>query len=95
MPKKKKKREPRPAPMGPPKAIKDFAKSYRCSHCHSRVTEIVQSSSRMFRVMVAHDNGCPVLTGTLPDVPDAVRAAMATGHIARVIGGPNSGAPVD
>ncbi len=91
MPGNKRPRKPRPAPSGPPKVIKDFAKSYECSHCHSRVTEIVKHPSGIYQVMVGHDESCPVLRGVLSDMPDTVRAAVATGRASRVMGDPNGG----
>jgi hypothetical protein len=91
MPGNKKPRKPRPAPSGPPKVIKDFAKNYVCGHCRSRVAEVAQDASGIYHVRVFHDNGCPVLSGALTDMPDMVRAAIATGHVATVIGDPDNG----
>lgn len=79
MSKKKRPRKPKPAQNGPPKVIKDFAQSYKCSHCRSTVDGIVKDPSGFYRLMVRHDDSCPVLRGTLSDVPDAFRAAAATG----------------
>lgn len=92
MPKRKRPRKPKPAPQGPPKAIKDFADSYECSHCHSQVDGIVRdASSGFYRLMVCHDHNCPVLRGVLPDMPDAVRAAVAAGGVTGVIADPTGG----
>jgi hypothetical protein len=95
MPKKKRPRKPKPAPIGPPKAIKDFADSYRCSHCRSNVDGIVKDPSGFYRLMVCHDYSCPVLRGTLTDMPDAVRAAVAVGNPAMVIDDPLDGGAAD
>jgi hypothetical protein len=92
MPGNKKPRKPRPAPSGPPKSIIKFAQNYKCSHCRSRVAELTQDASGIYHVRVGHDGTCPVLRGVLSDVPDTVRAAIATGHVSRVIDDdPNNG----
>lgn len=91
MPGNKKPRKSRPAPSGPPKVIKEFARNYECGHCRSHVTDIFRDVSGIYHVMVGHDDGCPVLSGVLTDVPDALRAAMATGRASRVVGDPNGG----
>lgn len=91
MPGKKKPRKPKPAPSGPPKAVKDYAKAYRCSHCRSRVDAVVCAAPGVYRMLIGHDESCPVLRGTLTDAHDAVRAALATGRSARVISDPMDG----
>jgi hypothetical protein len=85
MPKKKRPRKPLPAPSGPPKAIKEFARRYVCSHCRSLVDGITRDPSGIYRLMVRHDDSCPVLRGTLSDVPDTFRAAVAAGGATGVI----------
>lgn len=85
MPKKKKKRKAGPAPSGPPKAVKDYAKAYRCSHCRSRVDGVYRDALGVYRMLIGHDESCPVLRGVLTDAHDAIRAAVATGRKARLI----------
>lgn len=91
MPKKNRPRKPKPAPSGPPKSVKEFARQYRCSHCRSSVDGITKDPSGMWRMTVCHDASCPVLRGTLTDVPDTFRAAVATGGMTGVITGPLGG----
>lgn len=95
MPGNKRPRKPKPAPQRPPKAIKEFADSYECSHCRSLVDGIVRDPSGFYRLMVRHDDSCPVLRGNLSDMHDAVRAAVATGRSAMVIADPLSGGESD
>ncbi|GAA2657493.1 hypothetical protein GCM10010307_72290 [Streptomyces vastus] len=85
MPKKKKPRKPLPAPKGPPKAIKDYARNYKCSHCNSRVNGVTRDPSGIYHMNVGHDDTCPVLRGALTDVPDAIRAALAAGRLPTVL----------
>jgi hypothetical protein len=87
MPKKRKPRKPAKPLSGPPKAIKDFAAQYKCSHCNSQVDGLTRDPSGIYRLAVSHDDSCPVLRGVLPDVPDAVRAALTAGRGAMVITG--------
>jgi hypothetical protein len=92
MPGNKRPRKPKPAnPIGPPKSIKEFARQYRCSHCHSHVDGIVKDPSGIWRMMICHSASCPVLRGTLTDVPDTLRAAVAAGGVTGVIAGPFGG----
>lgn len=86
MPKKRRPRKPAKPPSGPPKAIKDFAAKYVCSHCNSRVDGLTRDPSGIYRVAVTHDSSCPVLRGTITDMHDAVRAAVATGGTTGVMG---------
>lgn len=86
MPKKRRPRKPAKPPSGPPKAITEFARKYVCSHCRSNVDGIVRDPSGIWRMMIAHDDSCPVLRGTITDMFDAVRAAAATGGIMGVMG---------
>ncbi len=86
MPKKKRPRKPTKPPSGPQKAIRDFAAQYKCSHCNSRVDGLTRDATTgIYRVAICHDDSCPVLRGTLTDMHDAVRAALAAGQIAGVI----------
>lgn len=91
MPKRNRPRKPVPAPSGPPKVLKEFARKYRCSHCRSSVDGIVKDPSGIWRMMIGHDGTCPVLRGTLTDLYDTVRAAVAAGGVTGVITGPFGG----
>lgn len=84
MPKKKKHRGSRPAPPGPPRALKEYAANYRCSHCNSRVSGLSRDALGIYHLSISHDDSCPVLRGTLTDMPDAIRAATTTGRCARL-----------
>ncbi len=93
MPKKHKKRKGvnGPRQSAPPKAVRELAKNYKCSHCNSRVEGIFRDSRGMQHLHIAHDATCPVLRGTITDVHDAIRAAIAAGRVARVIPGDANG----
>lgn len=62
-------------------ALMDMADAYRCGHCHSHVSTGYNTATGLDTVWAAHDDGCPVLLGTLSDVPDALRAANAVGAL--------------
>jgi hypothetical protein len=85
MPKKRRPRKPAKPLSGPPKSIKDFAAQYKCSHCNSRVDGLTRDTTGIYHVAICHDDSCPVLRGTLTDIHDAIRAALAAGRIAGVI----------
>lgn len=68
-----------------------FAEKYQCSHCNSRVEGIFLDSRGAQHLHVSHDATCPVLRGTVTDMHDAIRAAIATGRVARVIPGDTNG----
>ncbi|WP_210587127.1 hypothetical protein [Streptomyces sp. GESEQ-35] len=53
-----------------------LADAYECGHCNStaRVTKDERGISHLW---ISHDDGCPVLAGTLPAAPDLARAADA------------------
>ena len=53
-----------------------IAANYQCGHCHSDPARLTQDEHGVWHVAIAHGDGCPVLTGALSDVPDAVRAAV-------------------
>lgn len=93
MPKKRRKRKRGngPCQSKPPKAVQELAENYKCSHCNSRVEGIFRDSRGMQHLHIAHDETCPVLRGTVTDMHDAIRAANATGRVARVISGDSNG----
>lgn len=59
------------------KTVAETAAAYRCGHCHSETTYRIADG--FGRINIAHDDGCPVLAGTVSDLPDAMRAGQATG----------------
>lgn len=63
----------------PTTAARKLARSYECGHCRSEVTGVRRDEYGIDRISVVHDDGCPVLAGTLPDTPDAFRAAVRAG----------------
>jgi hypothetical protein len=58
-----------------PQAI---AAAYSCGHCNSE-TSTRTDEAGLVRIVINHDDGCPVLTGVLPSAPDVVRALV--GHV--------------
>lgn len=54
-----------------------LAAFYRCGHCTSD-TEARTDDHGIVHVVVHHDDGCPVLTGTLSAAPDTLRALNQT-----------------
>lgn len=53
-----------------------IAANYRCGHCDSDPARLSQDEDGIWHVGIPHDDGCPVLTGALSDIPDAVRAVV-------------------
>ncbi|MFF5004108.1 hypothetical protein ACFY3G_14835 [Streptomyces phaeochromogenes] len=51
-----------------------IAATYQCGHCNSE-TGTRTDDLGIVHVVVHHDDGCPVLNGTLSAAPDAARAA--------------------
>jgi hypothetical protein len=49
------------------------ATRYRCSHCNSDAA-LVLDAPKAYRLRVEHDDGCPVQSGAVSDVPDMLRA---------------------
>jgi hypothetical protein len=60
-------------------AAMTYADAYRCGHCHSEVSLRAPAPDGIDHIDVAHDAGCPVLNGALPDLPDSLRAAVQAG----------------
>jgi len=58
-----------------------LADAYRCGHCRSEVSTGYDVVTGTDKVRVSHDHYRPVLTGTLSDVPDMLRAADAVGGL--------------
>jgi len=52
-----------------------IAAAYACGHCNS--TTELRTINGTTHVAIHHDDGCPVLEGTLTAAPDALRAATA------------------
>lgn len=53
------------------------AANYQCGHCNS-VTDVREDQYGITHLITQHDDGCPVLTGTLSTIPDTVRAVMGS-----------------
>lgn len=52
-----------------------LAANYQCGHCCSDTALGADPDTGGSRLEIRHDDGCPVLTGVLSALPDAVRAA--------------------
>ncbi|MFD5078053.1 hypothetical protein [Streptomyces sp. NPDC058371] len=63
-------RRERPEPMAA-----RLASAYECGHCNS-TTRTTKDERGINHLWISHDDGCPVLAGTLPSAPDMVRAAQ-------------------
>lgn len=61
----------------PPSSVQALAANYRCSHCNSDPPQLTQDESGIWHLGIAHDDGCPVLKGTISALPDAARAATS------------------
>ncbi|MER6252902.1 hypothetical protein ABT224_16230 [Streptomyces sp. NPDC001584] len=59
---------------GPAAAIDRLLADYRCGHCNSE-TEPWTDDKGNRHLNIRHDDGCPVLEGTLSSLPDTLRAA--------------------
>ncbi|MEU0671597.1 hypothetical protein ABZ330_01655 [Streptomyces sp. NPDC006172] len=53
-----------------------IAAAYTCGHCNS--TTELRTVNGVMSAAIHHDDGCPVLTGTLSSAPDVARAAAGT-----------------
>lgn len=53
-----------------------IAAAYACGHCNS--TTKLRTIDGIGRVVVHHDDSCPVLAGTLSAAPDALRAVASS-----------------
>ncbi|MFD9519315.1 hypothetical protein [Streptomyces sp. NPDC059979] len=62
---------------GPAALIAHIAASYSCGHCNSE-TEARTDRHGNPHLVIHHDDGCPVLEGTLSSLPDTLRAARST-----------------
>lgn len=61
---------------GTPEVIAAVVSAYRCGHCTGEVVELV-TDGPLLSARVEHDDGCPVLSGAVPVLPDLLRAAPA------------------
>ncbi|MFG2892955.1 hypothetical protein [Streptomyces sp. NPDC048248] len=84
-------RNPKIRRTGATTAAERVAAAYRCSHCHSTTGGTWRDRHGIQHLAVAHDDGCPVLTGALPDAPDALRAAVTAGCSAILVAWPPKG----
>ncbi|MER6484111.1 hypothetical protein ABT264_11285 [Streptomyces virginiae] len=62
---------------GPIGLVANIAANYRCGHCNSE-TEVRTDQHGNPHLITFHDDGCPVLDGTLSSLPDTLRAATGT-----------------
>lgn len=62
---------------GPAALIAHIAASYSCGHCNSE-TDAWTDLYGNPHLNIAHDDGCPVLAGTLSSLPDTLRATGST-----------------
>lgn len=60
----------------PPASITALAANYRCGHCNSEPTKLTPDEHGMWHLAIPHDAGCPVLTGAISALPDAIRATI-------------------
>ena len=58
----------------PPAGALSLAANYQCGHCNSNPATLTQDEYGIWHVSIAHDDGCPVLLGTLSALPDTFRA---------------------
>ncbi|MBT2450934.1 hypothetical protein J7F03_28440 [Streptomyces sp. ISL-43] len=54
--------------------IARMVSNYQCGHCTGEVTHLATNGNDL-HAGIEHDDGCPVLAGTLPAAPDLARAA--------------------
>ncbi|QJS13220.1 hypothetical protein HKX69_30040 [Streptomyces argyrophyllae] len=60
--------------IGRPELLAAFLANYSCGHCNSE-TEVGIDQYGTPHLITHHDDGCPVLSGTLSSAPDVARAA--------------------
>ena len=61
------------------KQFEKLAATYACGSCQSQVylpPPDQPPKDGLIRMNIGHDDGCPILSGALPDGPDSIRAAM-------------------
>ncbi|WP_405492982.1 hypothetical protein [Streptomyces sp. NBC_00096] len=62
---------------GPAGLVALVVANYRCGHCASE-TEARTDQHGNPHLVIHHDDGCPVLAGTLSSLPDTLRATGST-----------------
>ncbi|WP_411076658.1 hypothetical protein [Streptomyces sp. cmx-10-25] len=60
---------------GPTALVDAVLANYQCGHCNSETTVALDANGTA-HLLIHHDDGCPVLTGTLSAAPDIARAAQ-------------------
>lgn len=58
----------------PPSNVAALAAAYTCGHCNSNPAELAQDQYGLWHLTIAHDEGCPVITGAVSNIPDTFRA---------------------
>lgn len=62
-----------------PESVRALAAAYQCGHCLSEPAGLAQDAGTgLWFIGIAHDDGCPVLSGAVSDVPDTFRALKET-----------------
>ncbi|MFB6567367.1 hypothetical protein [Streptomyces noursei] len=57
-----------------PDSVRALAAAYTCGHCNSNTARLAQAEDGMWHIGIEHDDGCPVLNGTVSDIHDTLRA---------------------
>ncbi|MGW6456654.1 hypothetical protein ACWF94_12150 [Streptomyces sp. NPDC055078] len=61
---------------GDRRLIARMVSNYECGHCTGRVESLTtDEKTGILHAFIEHDDGCPVLAGTLSPIPDTFRAA--------------------
>lgn len=58
----------------PPNSVRALAAAYTCGHCNSDPAQLAQDQFGIWHLAIGHDEGCPVLSGSVSDIPDTFRA---------------------
>lgn len=58
----------------PPPTVVALAAAYTCGHCNSDPAKLTQDEYGIWHLAIGHDDGCPVLSRAVSDIPDTFRA---------------------
>ncbi|MBP2581634.1 hypothetical protein J3A78_002112 [Streptomyces sp. PvR006] len=61
-----------------PPDVLALAAAYTCGHCNSDPARLTQDEYGIWHLAIGHDEGCPVLTRAVSDIPDTLRAFRRT-----------------